>query len=96
LEATKEKITKENSRKVEEREEKLKKAKTRVAELNRRFADWYYVVSEADFKRMRIPLNELIQPKAASGASGLPGAPGGFGGGAGPFGGASPFGGPNQ
>lgn len=96
LEATKEKITKENSRRVEEREDKLKKAKTRVAELNRRFADWYYVVSEADFKRMRIPLNELIQPKAASGASGLPGAPGGFGGGAGPFGGASPFGGPNQ
>lgn len=96
LEATKEKITKENSRRVEERDEKLKKAKTRVAELNRRFADWYYVVSEADFKRMRIPLNELIQPKAASGASGLPGAPGGFGGGAGPFGGASPFGGPNQ
>jgi hypothetical protein len=96
LEATKEKITKENSRKVEDREEKLKKAKARVAELNRRFADWYYVVSEADFKRMRIPLNELIQPKATSGASGLPGAPGGFGGGAGPFGGASPFGGPNQ
>lgn len=93
LEATKEKITKENSRKVEEREEKLKKAKSRVAELNRRFADWYYVVSEADFKRMRIPLTELIQPKAAGGASGLPGAPGmpgGFGGGANPFGGPNP------
>jgi len=56
----------------------LKKAKNKVAELNGRFADWYYVVSESDYKKLKIAITELIQPKtsgANSGASpgGLPG-----------------------
>ncbi len=85
LEAAKEKITKENQRKIDQRNEKLENAKKKVAELNGRFSDWYYVISEDDYKKMRIPLADLIQPKSAApagGASGFnPGAgafPGGF------------------
>ena len=75
LEAAREKITKENTRKIDLRNEKLLAAKKKVAELNARFADWYYVVSEDDYKKMRISLTELVQPKTASAPSGG-GAPG--------------------
>lgn len=75
LEAAREKITKENTRKIDLRNEKLLVAKKKVAELNARFADWYYVVSEDDYKKMRISLTDLVQPKTASGPSGG-GAPG--------------------
>lgn len=77
LKAIREKITKENQRKIDDRDEKLKKAKNKVAELNGRFADWYYVVSESDYKKLRVTITELIQPKTAGGAG--TGAPqGGF------------------
>ncbi len=78
FEAAREKITKENQRKIDDKNDKLKKAKNKVAELNGRFADWYYVVSESDYKKLKIAITELIQPKtggANTGASpgGLPG-----------------------
>ena len=80
LESTRERITKENKRKLDLRDEKLKAAKNKVAELNGRFADWYYVVSESDYKKLKIALSELVQPKSAAGAGA--GAPqGGFPGG---------------
>ncbi|MEQ1824989.1 MAG: DUF4340 domain-containing protein [Pirellula sp.] len=80
LEAAREKITKENKRKIDQRNDKLQAAKKKVAELNGRFADWYYVVSEEDYKKMRISLADLIQPKSGSGAGPSPGGfnPGGF------------------
>ncbi len=78
LEAVREQITKENARKVEERTEKLNAAKSKVNELNRRFADWYYVISEADYNKLKITLNQLIEPKGAAAPPGLPGAPGGL------------------
>lgn len=68
----------EYRRMVDERNEKIAKAKERVAELNRRFADWYYVISEESFKSLRIERGELIVPQgtnAAAEAEGLP--PGG-------------------
>ena len=81
LEATRERITKENKRKLDLRDEKLKVAKNKVAELNGRFADWYYVVSESDYKKLRIALPELVQPKSAAGPSAGAGPQGGFPGG---------------
>ena len=84
LDAIREKITKENKRKLDDRDEKLKKARNKVAELNGRFADWYYVVSEADYKKLKVSILELIQPKTAAGVgAGSP--PTGFPGGAGAF-----------
>lgn len=44
-------------------EEKLKKGKERVQELNRRFADWYYVISADVFDRMKINRDELVKAK---------------------------------
>ena len=87
LKAIREEITKANQRKIDDRDEKLKKARNKVAELNGRFADWYYVISESEYKKLRISLAELVQPKSAAGA----GAPGGFQGQGGGFPGQGAF-----
>ncbi|MFM8262054.1 MAG: DUF4340 domain-containing protein [Pirellula sp.] len=78
LEAEKERINKENQRKIDLRKDRYEAAKKRVAELNARFADWYYIVSDSEFQRLKIELGDLITKKGV----GLPNAPGaGFPGG---------------
>ncbi len=87
LDAEREKILKENQRKIDERNDKLAAAKRRVAELNARFADWYYVIPEDTYTKLRIKRADLFEkPEAetpAPGAAGpslpnfqLPGGPG--------------------
>lgn len=44
-------------------EAKSKKGQERVAELNRRFADWYYVISEEVFDRMKLNRVDLVNVK---------------------------------
>ncbi len=61
IEKERERITKENQRKIDERNEKLKKAKEKVAELNTRFADWYYLVSDKQFKKIQLGLDDVIK-----------------------------------
>jgi hypothetical protein len=61
LEAEQEKITKENQRKIDERKEKLEEARRRVRELNERFADWYYVIPEDTYTKLRIKRSELFE-----------------------------------
>ncbi|MCA9195360.1 MAG: DUF4340 domain-containing protein [Planctomycetales bacterium] len=89
LEALRERITRENQQKIDDRKEKIEAARKRVAELNARFADWYYIVSDSVYKKFKISREELIQAKSADGdaapangfggAAGLPGFnPGGF------------------
>ncbi len=89
LEAEREKILKENQRKIDERNDQLADARRRVAELNARFADWYYVISEETYSKLRIDREELFAKPGATGpvpgAGGptlpnfqVPGAPGGF------------------
>ena len=63
LELERERITKENQRKIDERDEALKKANKKVRELNARFADWYYVISEDVYKRIHLGRNDLIKEK---------------------------------
>ncbi|RMG08793.1 MAG: DUF4340 domain-containing protein [Planctomycetota bacterium] len=46
-------------------EEAQKKAKQRVEELNKRFGDWYYVISAASFDSLRPPRKLLTEPKPA-------------------------------
>jgi hypothetical protein len=43
-----------------------KKADLRVAELNARFADWYYVVSEDVYKKIRLGRSDIVQEKASA------------------------------
>ena len=77
LEAEKERINKENQRKIDLRKDRFEAAKKRVAELNARFADWYYIVSDSEFQRLKIELGDLISKKGVglpnAPASGLPG-----------------------
>ncbi len=56
-------IQKENDRKKEEYEEKLKEAEKRVKELNARFADWYYVIDNAEYKKIHLGRDKLVKEK---------------------------------
>jgi uncharacterized protein DUF4340 len=56
-----EQIKKENERKLKDHEEKKKKAQGRVAELNARFAQWYYVISEDTYKKIHLGRSDIIQ-----------------------------------
>lgn len=61
LEAEKERLTKQNQRKIDERKEKLETAQKKVRELNYRFADWYYVVSESTYRKLRLNREQLFK-----------------------------------
>jgi predicted nucleic acid-binding Zn-ribbon protein len=63
IERERERINKENQRKIDERKEKLDKAEQKVAELNTRFANWYYVVADKEYKRIQLDLPDLIKQK---------------------------------
>jgi hypothetical protein len=54
-------IEKENQRKLDDRADKRRKAEEKVRELNARFADWYYVVSEDEYKKIRLTRSDLIK-----------------------------------
>lgn len=55
-----ERITKANQRKIDERNDKIEEAKKKVAELTYRFADWYYVVPDDIFKKLRLRRADVI------------------------------------
>ena len=76
LEFVREQIAKENQRKIDARNEKMDVARRRVQELNARFADWYYVVSDEVYKKLRISRDQLIGPNTPDAAQTTPGAPG--------------------
>lgn len=58
-------------------EEKVTKGKKRVEQLNARFANWYYVVSEDVYEGLRSKRADFIEPKdaPAAGGAGIGGAP---------------------
>ncbi len=77
-------IEKENERRLNEYQENLEAGQQRVSELNKRFADWYYVISNDVYKKIHLSRNQVISKKeneaeAATGtgapAGGLPGLP---------------------
>ncbi|MFO1019221.1 MAG: DUF4340 domain-containing protein [Planctomycetales bacterium] len=60
-------------------DKRMKEGKEKVAELNRRFADWYYVISADSFNKIRLSRKALVKEKAAPGSTppaGIPGAKG--------------------
>lgn len=65
-----------------EYEKKIADGKKRAAQLNGRFADWYYVVAEDVYEGLRSRRADLVEPKeapkagAAGGASMIPSIPG--------------------
>ncbi len=68
--AERERIKKENQRRIDEAKEKRKKAEARVFELNARFADWYYVISEETYKKIHLSRADIIREKTGGAEEG--------------------------
>jgi hypothetical protein len=61
-----ERIEKENQRLMDAWAEDKKKAADKVAELNSRFKDWYYIISEDVYKRVHLSRNDIIKESATA------------------------------
>ena len=66
-------VERENRRKQETYDEKVVSGKKRVAELNGRFADWYYIVSDEEFKKIHLNRDAVIKSKAEPVSDAAPG-----------------------
>ena len=64
LEAERARIEKENKRKQEEYDQQIADGKKKVAELNARFADWYYVISDEVYRKIHLGRDEIVTKKA--------------------------------
>ena len=69
--AERDRIKRENERKRNEYNDKKKKAEARVAELNGRFADWYYVISEDVYKKIHLSRTDLVKEGAKATEEGI-------------------------
>jgi hypothetical protein len=54
-------VERENRRKQDDYDDKVKAAQKRVRELNGRFADWYYVVSDKEYAKIHLGRNSMVQ-----------------------------------
>ena len=54
-------VERENRRKQDDYDERVKTAQKRVRELNGRFADWYYVVSDKEYAKIHLGRNSMVQ-----------------------------------
>ncbi len=63
LAAERERIERENKREQERYEEQIKKGKQRVQELNERFADWYYIIPDSTYQKIRLSRADFIKKK---------------------------------
>ncbi len=61
--AERERIRTENKRKMEEYEDRVKRGKEKAKELNDRFADWYYVISNSEFEKIHLTREQIIKKK---------------------------------
>ncbi len=61
--AERERIERDNKRKLDEYEKKVEEGKKKVKELNDRFADWYYVISDDVYKKIHLNRDEIIKKK---------------------------------
>jgi len=66
LDLRRERIRRENQRLKDEREEKLNEARQMIAALNARFADWYYIIPEDQYKEVHLRRNDLIRESEAA------------------------------
>ncbi len=65
LKAERERIAKDNKRKQEEYDEKVAAGQKHVKELNDRFADWYYVISDDVYRKIHLTRTDFIKKKEA-------------------------------
>ncbi len=64
LAAERERITRANKTKQDEYDKKVKDGKKRVDDLNRRFAEWYYVISDETYKKVHLGKDKIVRKKA--------------------------------
>ncbi len=63
IEAERARIEKENKRKQEEYDQQIADGKKKVKELNDRFADWYYVISDEVYRKIHLGRDEIVTKK---------------------------------
>ncbi len=70
-------VTAANDQKREDHEKKIADAQAKVKQLNRLFADWYYVVGDAEYQKLRLRRADLVKAEAAAptGGAGTQGSP---------------------
>ena len=56
-------LQKENDRKKAEYEENIKKGDEKVKELNARFADWYYIIDDAEYQKIHLGRDKIVKAK---------------------------------
>ena len=61
-------IEQENKRLQDEYDAAVEKGKKRVAELNERFGDWYYVISNDVYKQIHLGRDQVFKKKGAPAA----------------------------
>ncbi len=61
--AERERIEKENKRKQDEYDQKVADGKKHVGELNARFADWYYVISDDVYRKIHLGHDDIFKKK---------------------------------
>ncbi len=66
-------VERENRRKQESFDEKVVNGKKRVEELNGRFADWYYIVSDEEFEKIHLNREAVIKAKVEPESDAAPG-----------------------
>jgi Domain of unknown function (DUF4340) len=75
--AERQRIEADNKRKTDDYNATVKKGKERAKQLNDRFADWYYFITEDDYKKIHVGRAEIVKKKPApEGASGTTPTPG--------------------
>lgn len=63
LQAEIERINRDNQLKIDKRNDDMKAATDKAQELNYRFAEWYYVISEDVFKKIHLNRADIIKEK---------------------------------
>lgn len=76
LEEKRKAIERENKRKQEEYDAAIKKGEDHVKELNERFADWYYVISEDVYQKIHLSRADIVKAKEEKKDEAKPGTPG--------------------
>ncbi len=67
LEQARARIAQDNKSKQDEYDAKLETGRTLARELNDRFADWYYVISDPVYQKIRLSRDDIVTPAEPAG-----------------------------
>ncbi len=73
--AERKRIERENKRKEDEYQQQVTAGQKKVKDLNDRFADWYYVISDEVYRKIHLARTDAVQAKKAEAAGAAPASP---------------------